>query len=523
MPLNINGNVVNGAIVSALNYKNIITKGLVLHLDASALESHPGTGTGWYDIKDTLENVEVLVVAGGGGGGGYIGGGGGAGGLIYNSNFSITGSSSHTVTVGDGGSPGVGAGTNSTQGGNSVFSSLTAIGGGKGAGGETDTTSHDGGSGGGQGRTPGGRGGAIGVATSGQGNNGGAGYPADGGGATAGGGGGGAGAVGGAASGGTPGNGGAGLSYDISGTATYYAAGGGGGAYAGTASSGGSGIGGAGANGQGSSAGNGATNTGSGGGSGGYPTNQTGGYGGSGIVIVRYPGPAKAIGGTISNKNGYTIHKFTSSGTFTPKLRTNLILTNGPTYSSSNGGCVNFDGTNDYAVTTASSTFYKYGNELTVSWWFKFNATLTRPGCGQSTLDVDAMATNVWLMHGNTSTGATGNYYTFYVNDSGTWRSVDSSPLTIGSWYNITGTINTSNISIYVNGSLYATGTGITNGILNNSSSVITFGIDPRFLTLSSNYTFFNGSVATGTVYNRTLSAGEILQNYNLQKSRFGY
>ena len=517
MPFNIGGYIYNGTQADLQDYQNIITRGMVLHLDASALESYPGSGTSWSDIKDSLSNVEVLVVAGGGGGGGYIGGGGGAGGLIYNSNFSITGSSSYTVTVGAGGNPGVGAGTDSTQGGNSVFSSLTAIGGGKGAGGEGDVTSHDGGSGGGQGRTPGGRGGAIGLATSGQGNNGGAGFPADSGGATSGGGGGGAGAVGCNASGGTPGNGGAGLSYDISGTATFYAGGGGGGAYAGTISSGGSGIGGAGANGQGSVAGNGATNTGSGGGSGGYPTNQTGGYGGSGIVIVRYPGPPKATGGTISSSNGYTIHKFTSSGTFTPKLRTNFTLTNGPTFSSSNGGYINFDGTNDYIITSASSTFYKYENELTVSWWVKLNTTLSRPGCGQSTLDVDAMGTNVWLMHGNAS-----NQFTFYVNDSGTWRAVDSSVLTVGSWYNVTGTINTTNVSIYVNGSLSATAAGITTGILNNSNSIITFGIDPRYLTLISSYTFFNGSVGAGMVYNRALSSSEILQNYNIQKSRFG-
>ena len=514
MPFNIGGHIYNGTQADLQDYQNIITRGLVLHLDASALESYPGTGTSWSDIKDSLSNVEVLVVAGGGGGGGYIGGGGGAGGLIYNSNFSITGSSLYTVTVGDGGSPGVGAGADSTQGGNSVFGSLTAIGGGKGAGGETDNTSHDGGSGGGQGRTPGGRGGAIGLATSGQGNNGGAGFPADGGGATAGGGGGGAGSVGGNASGGTPGNGGAGLSYDISGTATFYAGGGGGGAYAGTISSGGSGIGGNGANGQGSVAGNGATNTGSGGGSGGYPTNQNGGYGGSGVVIIRYPGPPKATGGTISSSNGYTIHKFTSSGTFIPKLRTNFTLTNGPTYNSSNGGNIIFDGTNDYTVTSANSTFYKYENELTVSWWVKLNGTLSRPGCGQSTLDVDAMGTNVWLMHGNAS-----NQFTFYVNDSGTWRAVDSSVLTVGSWYNVTGTINTTNVSIYVNGSLSATAAGITTGILNNSNSIMTIGIDPRYLTLSQ---FFNGSVATKMVYNRSLSSSEILQNYNIQKSRFG-
>lgn len=41
------------------------------------------------------------------------------------------------------------------------------------------------------------------------------------------------------------------------------------------------------------------------------------GAGGSGIVIVRYAGAQRATGGTITSAGGYTIHKFTTSGTFT--------------------------------------------------------------------------------------------------------------------------------------------------------------------------------------------------------------
>jgi hypothetical protein len=93
---------------------------------------------------------------------------------------------------------------------------------------------------------------------------------------------------------------------------------------------------------------------------------SNGGAGGSGIVIVRYQGPQKAIGGTITSNNGYTIHTFTTSSTFTPLVATNnsAILglsdfsgggnfatsVNGPTYSSANGGSLVFDGTNDYVT-----------------------------------------------------------------------------------------------------------------------------------------------------------------------------
>jgi hypothetical protein len=56
-------------------------------------------------------------------------------------------------------------------------------------------------------------------------------------------------------------------------------------------------------------------NTGGGGGGGGS-NNGGGSTGGSGVVIVRYPGTPVATGGTITQSGGYTIHTFTSSGTF---------------------------------------------------------------------------------------------------------------------------------------------------------------------------------------------------------------
>jgi len=39
--------------------------------------------------------------------------------------------------------------------------------------------------------------------------------------------------------------------------------------------------------------------------------------GGSGIVIVSYPGAQRGSGGTVTSAGGYTIHTFTTSGTYT--------------------------------------------------------------------------------------------------------------------------------------------------------------------------------------------------------------
>jgi hypothetical protein len=47
-----------------------------------------------------------------------------------------------------------------------------------------------------------------------------------------------------------------------------------------------------------------------------WSSGGTGGAGGSGIVIISYLGPQRGFGGTVTQSGGYTIHTFTSSGTY---------------------------------------------------------------------------------------------------------------------------------------------------------------------------------------------------------------
>jgi hypothetical protein len=286
-------------------------------------------GNAWVAVGDqgSLYFIESLVVAGGGGGGYSGAGGGGAGG--YRS--SVIGESSggganaenqlplilgtsYTVTVGAGGAGATNGSSTGTNGSSSVFSIITSIGGGGGGSRDSAQTGGSGGSGGGGTRS----GGSGGSGTSGQGYAGGA----SGSSAPPGAGGGGAGAVGSNASGGTSGttgNGGVGVQSSINGTATFRAGGGGGGAGDGSrATAGGNGGGGAGGNSTSTASVAGTVNTGGGGGGG---SNETiyanGAAGGSGIVIIRYYGPQRGTGGTVTSSGGYTIHTFTSSGTYT--------------------------------------------------------------------------------------------------------------------------------------------------------------------------------------------------------------
>jgi Bacterial Ig domain len=249
---------------------------------------------------------EYLVVAGGGGGGtdGNGGGGGGGGGGVIYSMAPLTSGTSYAVTVGAGG-------VAETNGGNSVLATLaTAAGGGKGARGNGTGWSGNGGSGGGGGGNAFGNG----TGTIGQGTDGASGFAGF---NTIARGGGGGGATSPGVSGQISGAGGTGYTSSLSGLSTVYGSGGGGGLYGGAGGAGGTNAGNGGTNG---TPGNGVANRGGGGGGSSYDGGAggiVGGAGGSGIVIIRYPGTAVATGGTITTSGGYTIHTFTTSGTFT--------------------------------------------------------------------------------------------------------------------------------------------------------------------------------------------------------------
>lgn len=71
MPFNVGGYIYNGEQANTQDYYNIITRGLVLHLDASAPSSYPGSGTTWSDISGqsnngTLTNGPTFSTDGGG-------------------------------------------------------------------------------------------------------------------------------------------------------------------------------------------------------------------------------------------------------------------------------------------------------------------------------------------------------------------------------------------------------------------------------------------------------------------------
>lgn len=175
----------------------------------------------------------------------------------------------------------------------------------------------------------------------------------------------------------------------------------------------------------------------------------------------------------------------------------NGTLTNGPTFSSVNGGYFSFDGTNDYTSTTFTVPAQNTGTSFSWNCWVyptRNNSADIFIGNRNTVLNFIKLTSNNF------------EYYPLSTN-----ALIFGGAMTINVWQNICIVKNLTNFIYYKNGSQLATGSSSESV----NSNAFYIGGD------NTAGEYAQGRVATATVYNRALSATEILQNYNAQKSRF--
>lgn len=181
-------------------------------------------------------------------------------------------------------------------------------------------------------------------------------------------------------------------------------------------------------------------------------------------------------------------------------------LTNGPTFSNINGGTLNFDGTDDYAtfgnvlanLTNLSlECFVKFGIQST-----SFNGIISK------TLS-NADGYEIRTSNGATSTTTIVEFR--YVGDN---ASIGFGTLTNGIWYHLVATGTNGSQKTYINGVQAYSNTVALSPSANSNSLVI------GKLAYAGLYT--NMTMGCARIYNRVLTATEVLQNYNATKTRFG-
>ena len=212
------------------------------------------------------------------------------------------------------------------------------------------------------------------------------------------------------------------------------------------------------------------------------------------------------------NKNSYS-----GSGTTWTDLSGNGntgTLTNGPTYNSGNGGYILFDGVNDYADITDSSSL-DITPAVTIDTWVNFPTFTSYGGIVAKRSEASARG-NYYLRVGN-STGQ----FQLGTFPSGVGHNIwitTKTDFATNTWYHLVGIISGSTHKIYVNGELYSGSFGWGSGT--------TMVADTLNLRIGMGYDSAgepgNVKVSCVRIYNRALNSAEILANYYGQKSRFG-
>jgi len=180
----------------------------------------------------------------------------------------------------------------------------------------------------------------------------------------------------------------------------------------------------------------------------------------------------------------------------------NGTLTNGPTFDTINGGRIYLDGTNDYVALNSSIAS---SSPFTLDFWYY----PTRVNSSYDQIYSSPDNTDLQLFFHAVSKTLTTSIENVEIATSFTLSAGN-----INQWYNIVWTYNYANRFVYVNNSVVQSNADTT--AYTNNSSTVAIGSLP-----SGGSYFLQGYLGSARIYNRALSATEVLQNYNAQKSRF--
>ena len=174
-------------------------------------------------------------------------------------------------------------------------------------------------------------------------------------------------------------------------------------------------------------------------------------------------------------------------------------LVNGVGFTSANNGSFFFDGTNDYIVSSSDPSYAFGTNDFTVSAWFKSSDK--------------SRYSNIFNLYENNNYGielysnVTNGYFRTWV---GSQLLVGNIDITNNTWNHVCLRRSSGFITHFVNG-------------IQNLSTTAAFSIPSNILKIGSivNAYYCLGNISQVQLYNRALTAQEILQNYNATKGRY--
>ncbi|MEY2924053.1 MAG: hypothetical protein RLZZ337_593 [Bacteroidota bacterium] len=174
---------------------------------------------------------------------------------------------------------------------------------------------------------------------------------------------------------------------------------------------------------------------------------------------------------------------------------------------------LDFDGSNDY-VDCGNVAAFSNAESFSVEVWFKYEGSgggyfpiISKEGSSQFGygLKIDGSVTGAPLVYA-IATGSTNRYQ------------YASPTLSSSNWYHVCASFDASAgyITLYLNGSQNHSGSYYNQGSFSGAQT-------SNSLTVGTNYggAYFTGKVAGAKIYNKVLTAAEVLSNYNATKNRF--
>jgi hypothetical protein len=244
------------------------------------------------------------------------------------------------------------------------------------------------------------------------------------------------------------------------------------------------------------------------------------------FIQVRLDGPNAGGSGQTIWWDGLQVERASSATQFNPYYFGNtvwkdvssngndsvLVNTGSQNYFSTNAGYIAFDGTNDYVSISGLNTNTRLQNNYQTLSFFVY-ITSVGPNAVAFLYAVGANANGVsvgWLADSVRffiSSGASNLNYPVNMTNA------------LNTWMNITCIVDNINrtMTVYKNGSLVGTSTQWS--AFTPPNSVVTIGNNSM---TGNTGDYIKGRIANVLVYNRALSAAEISQNYEADKTRFG-
>jgi hypothetical protein len=229
-------------------------------------------------------------------------------------------------------------------------------------------------------------------------------------------------------------------------------------------------------------------------------------------------GPSGVSDGLVFQLDAANLRSYSGSGNTANGLISGIggTLVNGTGFSSTNNGSFFFDGTNDY-IEVSNSNLLTFGtNPFTIDFWL-YSTYVHSGGALYRTIlssyDNYNGIYQTYFFLGLFNNGSTlNNFVSFLNSQSGNLMLPLGANINVNEWTNVTFTRLDNNLVCFKNGVSVSTAVS-TNNFSGTRNARIGGGVEQ--------VNTFQGSISLMKIYNRALSATEVMQNFNAMRERY--